>query len=264
MLGRLGRAGPGGSQQRLLLKHLARGAAPHRVGAIASCSTAVARRRPSPSAAMPLSATHCRAHGRLAEAVTSPPPSQARRAQGQRVQGRPPHVQRAGRLLVVHARHSRIPSCLQATPPVWGLIIWPTRAGRSVVGTYLHAATHHCAVAVLLLMWLSPLHAETRALLPLLLLLLLSFPYTHTHTKKAHHLHQCLVHPQNPLMHAYMTYMCAQAATNFATTANGVLASTFLLYSVGLGAGAIPTAGALNWCGQTPTSMHACMFNSFE
>jgi hypothetical protein len=38
-----------------------------------------------------------------------------------------------------------------------------------------------------------------------------------------------------------------QAVTNFATTANGVLASTFLLYSVGLGAGAIPTAGALNW-----------------
>jgi hypothetical protein len=35
--------------------------------------------------------------------------------------------------------------------------------------------------------------------------------------------------------------------TNFATTANGVLASTFMLYSVGLGAGAIPTAGALNW-----------------
>lgn len=26
-----------------------------------------------------------------------------------------------------------------------------------------------------------------------------------------------------------------------------VLASTFLLYSVGLGAGAVPTAGALNW-----------------
>jgi hypothetical protein len=26
-----------------------------------------------------------------------------------------------------------------------------------------------------------------------------------------------------------------------------VLGSTFLLYSVGLGAGAIPTAGALNW-----------------
>ncbi len=26
-----------------------------------------------------------------------------------------------------------------------------------------------------------------------------------------------------------------------------VLASTFLLYAVGLGAGAIPTAGALNW-----------------
>jgi hypothetical protein len=40
---------------------------------------------------------------------------------------------------------------------------------------------------------------------------------------------------------------CCQAVTNFATTANGVLASTFLLYSVGLGAGAIPAAGALNW-----------------
>lgn len=26
-----------------------------------------------------------------------------------------------------------------------------------------------------------------------------------------------------------------------------MLASTFLLYSVGLGAGAVPTAGALNW-----------------
>ncbi|GBF87876.1 hypothetical protein Rsub_00588 [Raphidocelis subcapitata] len=45
----------------------------------------------------------------------------------------------------------------------------------------------------------------------------------------------------------YLSYSIWQAATNFATTANGVLASTFLLYSVGLGAGAIPTAGALNW-----------------
>jgi hypothetical protein len=44
-----------------------------------------------------------------------------------------------------------------------------------------------------------------------------------------------------------MSYTLWQAVTNFATTANGVLASTFLLYSVGLGAGAIPTAGALNW-----------------
>jgi hypothetical protein len=45
----------------------------------------------------------------------------------------------------------------------------------------------------------------------------------------------------------YMSYTLWQAVTNFATTANGVLASTFLLYSVGLGAGAIPTAGAMNW-----------------
>jgi hypothetical protein len=45
----------------------------------------------------------------------------------------------------------------------------------------------------------------------------------------------------------YLQYSLWQAGTNFATTANGVLASTFLLYSVGLGAGAIPTAGALNW-----------------
>ncbi|WIA40997.1 hypothetical protein OEZ86_004639 [Tetradesmus obliquus] len=45
----------------------------------------------------------------------------------------------------------------------------------------------------------------------------------------------------------YLSYTLWQAVTNFATTANGVLASTFLLYSVGLGAGAIPTAGALNW-----------------
>jgi hypothetical protein len=45
----------------------------------------------------------------------------------------------------------------------------------------------------------------------------------------------------------YIQYTMWQAVTNFATTANGVLASTFLLYSVGLGAGAIPTAGALNW-----------------
>ncbi len=45
----------------------------------------------------------------------------------------------------------------------------------------------------------------------------------------------------------YLQYTAWQAVTNIATTANGVLASTFLLYSVGLGAGAIPTAGALNW-----------------
>lgn len=45
----------------------------------------------------------------------------------------------------------------------------------------------------------------------------------------------------------YMQYTLWQAVTNVATTANGVLASTFLLYSVGLGSGAIPTAGAMNW-----------------
>lgn len=45
----------------------------------------------------------------------------------------------------------------------------------------------------------------------------------------------------------YLEFALWQSVTNFATTANGVLASTFLLYSVGLGAGAIPTAGALNW-----------------
>jgi hypothetical protein len=41
----------------------------------------------------------------------------------------------------------------------------------------------------------------------------------------------CLVNPHHP--HPFL--------------AAAVLASTFLLYSVGLGAGAIPTAGALNW-----------------
>eukprot|EP00197_Chlamydomonas_leiostraca_P012062 CAMPEP_0202863288 /NCGR_PEP_ID=MMETSP1391-20130828/3979_1 /ASSEMBLY_ACC=CAM_ASM_000867 /TAXON_ID=1034604 /ORGANISM="Chlamydomonas leiostraca, Strain SAG 11-49" /LENGTH=789 /DNA_ID=CAMNT_0049542905 /DNA_START=6 /DNA_END=2372 /DNA_ORIENTATION=- len=45
----------------------------------------------------------------------------------------------------------------------------------------------------------------------------------------------------------YLSYVGWQLLTNFAVTANSVLASTFMLYSVGLGAGAIPTAGALNW-----------------
>ncbi|KAL6753727.1 vitamin B6 photo-protection and homoeostasis-domain-containing protein [Haematococcus lacustris] len=45
----------------------------------------------------------------------------------------------------------------------------------------------------------------------------------------------------------YMDCVVWQAITNFALSANQVLASTFLLYAVGLGAGAIPTAGALNW-----------------
>lgn len=45
----------------------------------------------------------------------------------------------------------------------------------------------------------------------------------------------------------YMEYILWSGVTNFAVTANSVLASTFLLYSVGLGAGSIATAGALNW-----------------
>lgn len=38
-----------------------------------------------------------------------------------------------------------------------------------------------------------------------------------------------------------------QALHHAAGSINGVVASTFMLYSLGLGAGAIPTAGALNW-----------------
>ncbi len=45
----------------------------------------------------------------------------------------------------------------------------------------------------------------------------------------------------------YMTYTLWAGVTNTAVTANGVLASTFLLYSVGLGAGSIAAAGAMNW-----------------
>ncbi|KAL4428447.1 hypothetical protein ABPG75_002536 [Micractinium tetrahymenae] len=45
----------------------------------------------------------------------------------------------------------------------------------------------------------------------------------------------------------YLRNTLWQAAHHCAGSANGVLASTFLLYSVGLGAGAVPTAGALNW-----------------
>lgn len=64
---------------------------------------------------------------------------------------------------------------------------------------------------------------------------------------KAHQtsLQQCMLTVQH--LPDNCSLMLLQAVTNFATTANGVLASTFLLYSVGLGAGAIPTAGALNW-----------------
>lgn len=45
----------------------------------------------------------------------------------------------------------------------------------------------------------------------------------------------------------YLKYASYQAIHHAAGSANGVLASSFLLYSVGLGAGAIPVAGALSW-----------------
>ncbi|GFR42027.1 hypothetical protein Agub_g2844 [Astrephomene gubernaculifera] len=45
----------------------------------------------------------------------------------------------------------------------------------------------------------------------------------------------------------YVKFMGWQGINNIAVTANSVLASTFMLYAVGLGAGSIPTAGALNW-----------------
>ncbi|MEW5306639.1 MAG: hypothetical protein WDW36_009093 [Sanguina aurantia] len=45
----------------------------------------------------------------------------------------------------------------------------------------------------------------------------------------------------------YLKYSFWSAVTNVAVSANSVLASTFMLYAVGLGAGAIPTAGAMNW-----------------
>ena len=46
----------------------------------------------------------------------------------------------------------------------------------------------------------------------------------------------------------YLQYVGWQAAHHAAGAANGVLASTFLLYAVGLGhSSAIPTAGALSW-----------------
>ncbi|KAL6770796.1 hypothetical protein ACKKBF_B32710 [Auxenochlorella protothecoides x Auxenochlorella symbiontica] len=45
----------------------------------------------------------------------------------------------------------------------------------------------------------------------------------------------------------YRTYVAWQGLHHAAGSANGVLASTFLLYALGLGAEAIPTAGAINW-----------------
>eukprot|EP00887_Chlorella_sp_A99_P004904 scaffold4.g4904.t1 len=45
----------------------------------------------------------------------------------------------------------------------------------------------------------------------------------------------------------YLRYVWWQALHHCAGAANGVLSSTFLLYAVGLGEGAIPIAGALSW-----------------
>eukprot|EP00192_Tetraselmis_astigmatica_P009119 CAMPEP_0117660608 /NCGR_PEP_ID=MMETSP0804-20121206/7058_1 /TAXON_ID=1074897 /ORGANISM="Tetraselmis astigmatica, Strain CCMP880" /LENGTH=615 /DNA_ID=CAMNT_0005467347 /DNA_START=51 /DNA_END=1899 /DNA_ORIENTATION=- len=45
----------------------------------------------------------------------------------------------------------------------------------------------------------------------------------------------------------YLPYVWWRALQQCSSSANGVLASSFLLYSVGLGQGAIPTAGAVNW-----------------
>jgi hypothetical protein len=45
----------------------------------------------------------------------------------------------------------------------------------------------------------------------------------------------------------YLRYVWWQALHHCCSAANGVIASTFMLYSLGLSAGAIPTAGALNW-----------------
>eukprot|EP00798_Chlamydomonas_sp_ICE-L_P028269 gene28268-31374_t len=45
----------------------------------------------------------------------------------------------------------------------------------------------------------------------------------------------------------YIDFVWWQSVSNFCVTANSVLASTFLLYAVGMGDGAIATASALNW-----------------
>ena len=46
---------------------------------------------------------------------------------------------------------------------------------------------------------------------------------------------------------SYLRYSIWNGISNSIVCASGTLASTFLLYSVGLGAGAIPTAGAVSW-----------------
>lgn len=45
----------------------------------------------------------------------------------------------------------------------------------------------------------------------------------------------------------YLPYISWQSLQHTLMSANGTLANSFLLYAVGLGAGAIPTAGAINW-----------------
>lgn len=68
----------------------------------------------------------------------------------------------------------------------------------------------------------------------------------------------------------YARYVWLQAVHHGAGAANGVLASTFLLYSVGLGSGAIATAGALSWAlkdglGQLGTLLFArAMAHNFD
>eukprot|EP01134_Creolimax_fragrantissima_P008244 CFRG8244T1 len=46
---------------------------------------------------------------------------------------------------------------------------------------------------------------------------------------------------------SYLRFIEYQALHHVASSVNGVLASTFLLYGVGLGASAAPVAGAMNW-----------------
>ena len=47
--------------------------------------------------------------------------------------------------------------------------------------------------------------------------------------------------------HGYMPYIQYQAVQHVCSSANMVIGTTFLLYSLGASEGAIPTAGALNW-----------------
>ncbi|KAL4527934.1 hypothetical protein Ndes2437B_g00062 [Nannochloris sp. 'desiccata'] len=76
-----------------------------------------------------------------------------------------------------------------------------------------------------------------------------SFSPTKWHTLITHQIQSTFLPTGYPhtVSPNYIPYVTWQALHHTAGAANGVLASTFLLYSVGLGAGAIPTAGALSW-----------------